>query len=136
MASDKVFAGLLQRIANSFTFDFFVIALTAWISAGWLSAATADVLGATVQAPTSPRLKFATIAVPLCSLIALLTLFLVTQMRVLFGGAEFLQQTEGLTIANYARDGFFQLILAASIVQAVRAENWYAAGAAVQCTAP
>ncbi len=116
MSSDKVFEGLLQRIANSLTSDLFVIVLIAWISAGWLSAATGDVLGATVQVPTSPRLRFATIAVPLYSLVALLTLFLVTQTRVLFGGAEFLRQTEGLTVANYARDGFFQLILAAGIV--------------------
>ncbi len=116
ISSDKTFEGLLQRIANSFTSDVFVIVLIAWFAAGWFSAATGDALGATVRAPTSPRLRFASIAVPLYSLVAVLTLFLITQTRVLFGGAEFLRQTEGLTGATYARDGFFQLILAAGIV--------------------
>ena len=119
LASDKVFEGLLQRVANlNSVGHLFVIVLVAWFAAGWLRAATGDALGASLPAPQSPALRFATIAVPLYSLVTLLTLFLATQARVLFGGAEFLRQTEGLTVATYARDGFAQLIVAAGVVLA------------------
>ena len=119
LASDQVFEGLLQHVANlNSVGHLFVIVLVAWFSAGWLRAATGDALGSSLPAPQSPALRFATIAVPLYSLVTLLTLFLATQARVLFGGAEFLRQTEGLTVATYARDGFAQLIVAAGVVLA------------------
>ncbi len=119
VASDKVFEGQLQRVANlNSVGHLFVTVLVAWFAAGWLRAATGDAIGASVPAPTSPALRVATIAVPLYSLVTLLTLFLITQARVLFGGADFLRQTEGLTVATYARDGFAQLIVAAGVVLA------------------
>ncbi|NJK42356.1 MAG: DUF4173 domain-containing protein [Aquincola sp.] len=50
------------------------------------------------------------------ALLALLATYLATQVRVLFGGAEFLRVTQGLTVAEYAREGFFQLIVASGVV--------------------
>jgi hypothetical protein len=35
---------------------------------------------------------------------------------VLYGGAEYLRTTAGLTVAEYAREGFFQLVVVAGIV--------------------
>ncbi|MCC7055665.1 MAG: DUF4173 domain-containing protein [Gemmatimonadaceae bacterium] len=119
-ASDKVFEHLLDTVGKSLAADtighLLVILLVAWITAGWFRAATGNTLGASVPAPASPGLRFASVAVPLYSLVALLSLFLLTQARVLFGGAAFLRETAGLTVANYAREGFFQLILASVIV--------------------
>ena len=120
MSSDQVFASVLDNAMQFVAVDSFghvaLAAFLAWIAAGWLRAATGDTLAGDIPAPASPGLRFASIAVPLYSLVALLALFLATQARVLFGGAEFLRQTAGLTVANYARQGFFQLILASAIV--------------------
>ena len=47
---------------------------------------------------------------------ALLDQDLGTQARVLFGGSSFLRDTAGLTVATYAREGFFQLVVAEGVV--------------------
>jgi hypothetical protein len=93
-----------------------VILVLAWLAAGWMRATLGDAIGAKVPVPASPRLPFLSISVGLYALIALLGTFIAVQARVLFGGAAFLRETEGLTVATYARDGFFQLILAAGVV--------------------
>ncbi len=46
---------------------------------------------------------------------ALFLLFLLVQIRTLFGGRELVEATLGLSYAEYAREGFFQLVTAASI---------------------
>lgn len=121
-ASDQVFRQVLSRITDVFAVTslnhVFIIALLSWIVSGWLRAASGGTLGASVRAPASPGLRFATVAVPVYALVALLALFLATQARVLFGGEAFLRAEEGLTVAAYAREGFFQLIMAAFIVLA------------------
>lgn len=48
-------------------------------------------------------------ALPLGVLVALFTMFVVVRLVVLFGGDEYMRQTSGLTAANYARGGFWQL---------------------------
>jgi hypothetical protein len=119
-SSDAVFSGMLEGFVSTIAFDglrhLFVAALLAWVTAGWLRAALGDAVGASFLNVRSPALPFPTVAVALYALIALLLLFVATQARVLFGGAEFLRVTEGLTVANYARDGFFQLVVAAGVV--------------------
>ena len=119
-SSDAVFDGMLERFATTIAFDgirhLFIAVLLAWIAAGWLRAALGDAVGESLLTVRSPGLPFPTVAVALYALIALLLLFVATQARVLFGGAEFLRVTEGLTVATYAREGFFQLVLAAGVV--------------------
>ncbi|WP_233281785.1 DUF4153 domain-containing protein [Prescottella equi] len=48
-------------------------------------------------------------AVPLALLDTLFAGFVAVQVRVLFGGDRHVQDTDGLTYANYARQGFWQL---------------------------
>ncbi len=119
-SSDAVFGRMLDRFVSTISAGGFghllVAALLAWMTAGWLRAALGDAVGASLFTVRSPGLPFPTVAVALYALIALLLLFVATQVRVLFGGAEFLRVTEGLTVANYAREGFFQLVLAAGVV--------------------
>lgn len=118
--SDLVFDSMLNRFVATVAFDgvrhLLVAALVAWIAAGWVRAAVGDAVGGSLLKLRAPGLPFATVAVALYALIALLLLFLATQARVLFGGAEFLRVSEGLTVANYARDGFFRLVVAAVVV--------------------
>lgn len=50
---------------------------------------------------------------------ALFAAYLLLQVRVLFGGSAYVLQTTGLTLAQYARDGFFALAFAAWLVLSV-----------------
>ncbi len=119
-ASDKVFETLMDRVGDVlFTNGLshvFTAGLLAWIGAGWLRAALGAPIGTSVPEPRSPGLRFMSVAVGLYALLALLATYLATQVRVLFGGAEFLRATQGLTVAEYAREGFFQLIVASGVV--------------------
>jgi len=50
---------------------------------------------------------------------ALFATYLLLQVRVLFGGSAYVLETTGLTLAQYARDGFFALAFAAWLVLTV-----------------
>jgi hypothetical protein len=67
-------------------------------------------------------------AVPLALLDALFLSFVVVQAAVLFGGHDHVLQTTGLTYAEYARAGFFQLVVIAALVLAVIAAASRVAG--------
>jgi hypothetical protein len=67
-------------------------------------------------APTLNRLDTLTV---LGSLNGLFAAYLLLQVRVLFGGSAYVLQTTGLTLAQYARDGFFALTCAAGLVLGV-----------------
>ncbi len=56
---------------------------------------------------------------------ALFLLFLLVQIRTLFGGREIVETTLGLSYAEYAREGFFQLVTAAAIaLSGLLAADW------------
>lgn len=61
--------------------------------------------------------------IPVAALIVVFAAFLGTQMAVLFGGDGYVQRTAGLTYAEYARSGFWQLsivsLLALAVIAAV-----------------
>lgn len=59
--------------------------------------------------------------IPLILLDALFLAFVVVQLAVLFGGHDHVLETAGLTYAEYARQGFGQLIAAATLTLAVTA---------------
>lgn len=65
---------------------------------------------------TSPALRFTTAATVLVALDLLFLVFVAVQARWLFGGAALVQETTGLTVAEYARRGFFELVTAAALV--------------------
>jgi hypothetical protein len=58
-------------------------------------------------------------AIPLVLLDALFLAFVAVQLTVLFGGHEHVLRTAGLTYAEYARQGFWQLLAAAALTFAV-----------------
>ena len=119
-SADSVFGSFLSRTAEFLALDgvhhLVVIVALAWLAMGWLLG-TLD-RSSVVRLPEirSPGLPFASAGVGLYGLVLLLTLFLGTQLRVLFGGAAYLSATAGLTVAQYAREGFFQLVVVAGIV--------------------
>jgi len=63
-----------------------------------------------------PRINLAEGAVALGLLNALFLVFVAIQLRYLFGGADLVRVTPGLSYAEYARRGFFELVAAAALV--------------------
>ena len=70
-----------------------------------------------VQSPTAKPIAS---VVPLATALGLLNflflMFVVVQLRYFFGGASLVEETSGLTFAQYARQGFFQLVVASGLV--------------------
>lgn len=66
--------------------------------------------------PDAPRLDLLSVAVPLALVEALFLLFVLIELRYFFGGAERVAAISGLTFAEYARSGFFELLAAAGLV--------------------
>ncbi len=119
-SSDDVFGKLMSmagdRIGTLGSEHLFVSLVFAWLAAGWLRAAVGDQVLEIIPRVQAPRFSFLSVGVSLYLLVALLGLFLATQMGMMFGGEAFLLRSAGLTAANYAREGFFDLIAASVVV--------------------
>lgn len=127
-----VFGGLLvsadatfESFVTSFQFDLtriashvFFAGVCAALVGGYLRGAVlgnADV-AARGERLSPPSVRFATTATALGALDLLFLLFVAVQARWLFGGAATVAATTGLTVAEYARRGFFELVTAAALV--------------------
>ena len=119
-SADQIFGNVL---ANVFAFDaesvvqhtfFFVFwgALTAGYLRWGLLGRPLTILNAEPK-PVSSIVPLAT-ALGLLNLLFLM--FVVVQLRYFFGSAALIEQTSGLTFASYARQGFFQLVVASGLV--------------------
>jgi hypothetical protein len=64
----------------------------------------------------SPELGFTSAVTALGALNLLFLVFVTLQLRYLFGGAAVIAETTGLTISEYARRGFFELVTASALV--------------------
>jgi hypothetical protein len=64
----------------------------------------------------SPELRFTSAITALGALDLLFLSFVTLQLRYLFGGAAVIVETTGLTISEYARRGFFELVTASALV--------------------
>lgn len=92
----------------------------AWVTAGYVRAAIVArrPLGVEPEQirPFRARLGIVELAVPLALLDLLFLAFVILQLPYLFGGAAHVQQAAGLTVAEYARHGFFELVVASVLV--------------------
>ncbi len=95
----------------------------AWTSTGYLrTLATANdpvlTLGSTTLArlPHKPALGFVELGIPLGALSLTFLVFVGLQARYLFGGEAVILETAGLTYAEYARGGFFELVTVATLL--------------------
>lgn len=123
-SADAVFG---HYVALAFQWDFDLLgshlaltALCAWLAGGVLRGlAGQSVLSEpTEQTEHSPRFTLGAIetATVLCLVNALFLAFVLIQFRYFFGGAAHIQATVGLTYAEYARRGFFELVTVAALV--------------------
>jgi hypothetical protein len=122
VAADAVFEGMARRVlhvnfATLFSHTFLSV-FFAWIVAGFLRGL---LVGREREFATSWRppifsLGIIETGIVLGLLNLLLLLFVLVQLRYLFGGAALVGVTPGLTYSAYARRGFFELVAAAALV--------------------
>ena len=121
MSADRVFASIvgdlvridLQALASHLA----VSALLSWLACGYLVGVSRGTRLDVVQRlrPDVPRIGLPEVATAL-GLVDLLFLgFVAVQFRYLFGGGAWVEVTPGLTYAEYARAGFFQLVAAVAL---------------------
>jgi hypothetical protein len=121
--ADPVFSGFLDRIAELLDIELIGhivgIAAASWIAAGALRGSLVPIAGdLTIPPNFMPRAGFPMVAPLLGGLALLLSAWIGVQVRVLFGGSEYVVETSGVTYAEYARAGFFELVVVSGIVLA------------------
>ncbi|MCI0330305.1 MAG: DUF4173 domain-containing protein [candidate division Zixibacteria bacterium] len=122
MAADAVFEGMVKKIIDidltEILRHLFITGLVAWIAAGTLHGIFFSKGGRLPENPSSHSLVIGntetTIALGLLNLLFLS--FVIVQFRYFFGGANLVEVTPGLTYAEYARRGFFELVAVAGLV--------------------
>jgi hypothetical protein len=113
-SADAVFAGFFQGWSPLTAISHAaLLGVGAWGMAGLLRLTSAE------RPPAVPALPFrlghVETTVILGSLVALFAAFAVAQLVVISGGGRHVIETAGLTYAEYARTGFFQLLAVAGI---------------------
>lgn len=97
-----------------------LLTVLSWASAGWLQGAVGLRGERLVEyRGTAITLPFSALAATLYGVAVLLAIFVGLQTRALFGGAEYVLVTAGLTMAEYARGGFFELVVLSVFVLAL-----------------
>ncbi len=114
VAADAVFEHL---ISDLFDFDIaellghiFLFALFAWVSGGLLRLALIGGELPPIRRPPYLKLGIVELGVALGLLDVLFSLFVLVQVRYFFGGEDQVASFTGLTYAEYARRGFFELV--------------------------
>ncbi len=130
-SADVVFRTLLTRIVNIDLSDMVshlgLTAVCAWFTGGYLTGLLFR--NRTVNRPGEiPRfitLGPIEVGVALGLLNALFAAFVAVQVRYLFGGDHLVEVTLGLTYAEYARQGFFQLVAVVALaLPALLGADW------------
>ncbi len=121
ISADPVFAGIVEDIVridlHKLGSHVLVAAILSWLTCGYLVGFTSGTRldGIRELKRASPSLRIPEVATAL-GLVSLLFLgFVTVQFRDLFGGADWVEVTSGLTYAAYAREGFFQLVAAVTL---------------------
>lgn len=121
-AADPVFGALVSRtlqavLPDDFWGHIFVAITCAWVAAGLLSVLLFDRNASPEPPAGSPlALGIGEVGTTLAVLDVLFLAFVLVQVRYFFGGAEIVAIVPGLTYAEYARAGFFQLATVTALV--------------------
>jgi len=121
-AADAVFESLLSSavpsVPNRWVVHVVLATAIAWMSAGLLRDLLATREEERLVSPriAAPRLGAIELAVALSAVNLLFLAFVLVQLRFLFGGRDLVEARVGLTYAEYARQGFFELVVVALLV--------------------
>ena len=90
----------------------------AWVAGGYLRgvALRRGTAAGVVRGPGSASLGMMEMGIVLAALDVLFLVFVIVQFRYFFGGGSLVQASTGLTYAEYARRGFFELVTVAALV--------------------
>ncbi len=127
MSADPGFEGLVRSLVDwNFEVLFQHVLLTgfiAWTTAGYLSTLTTvdnpvHKVGQTLVrgAERRPSLGLVELGIPLGALGVIFATFVAVQAQYLFGGEQVIFEKAGLTYAEYARRGFFELVTASTLL--------------------
>ncbi|GAA1576076.1 hypothetical protein GCM10009827_117420 [Dactylosporangium maewongense] len=105
-AFSQVLSDVVPTVSVGRVFLFILCALIA-VAAVYTVAAPPDL--STIDKPGTARLRRLEWGLPIGALVLLYSGFVVVQATVLFGGQHHVLQTAGLSYAEYARSGFWQL---------------------------
>jgi hypothetical protein len=120
--ADAAFAHLLGELVPDQAIDHPAGRAATWAAVVGIGGALLWAGRASEVAPTAPagrRLGRTESIVPLVALIALFAVFVALQLTALYAGNDYVVRTAGLTYAEYAREGFAQLLAAAALTLAV-----------------
>jgi len=109
--ADRLLETGLDRVASHLAFAL----VLAWIAGGLAYAVAGVRVGELAPAPGTLGRWAGEAIVALVLIDVLFAVFLGVQVSVLFGGRELVEATSGMTYAEYARSGFFQLAVAGAI---------------------
>jgi hypothetical protein len=123
-----VFAGLLMQadaafdtlLSRALDVEWFVehgarVGLVAWLAAGLLRGLAGSVSPSAIASRRAGSLGLGEIGPVLATVDLLFLLFVAVQFRYLFGGGELVRTLTGLSYAEYARRGFFELVAVAAL---------------------
>jgi hypothetical protein len=130
-SADPVFGRLLGRMFNPEPLlqHAAVILVGSWVASGLLWALT-RAPSATEAAPRGGRVSSPAIAGALAPIAVLFLAFLIVQSRYLFGGRAVVLSSTDLSVSEYARHGFFELVaVSAAMLPILLLADW----AADQC---
>jgi uncharacterized protein DUF4153 len=122
-SADPVFAGVLENVLaiepEEVMGHLALMGFFGWISVGYFTGALLPFPAArtlVLKPPAGVSLGIAPAATALALVNLLFLVFVVVQLRYLFGGGTFVFETTGLTLAEYARSGFFELVTVSGLV--------------------
>ncbi|MDQ7911065.1 DUF4173 domain-containing protein [Phytohabitans sp. ZYX-F-186] len=125
-SADAAFAELAGRVTPEFSAAtlarwvyVFAFATLGLLGGAYLLAAPPRLTG--LERPAKTRLHRLEWTLPLVALNAIFLAFVAVQLTVLFGGAGHVLRTAGLTYAEYARRGFWQLLVVTALTLGVLA---------------
>jgi hypothetical protein len=132
--ADAVFGELLGALApdvDAIAPHVLAAVFFAWLAAGALRGLLAPARSEQEQLPIRTGRRSGTeIVVALALVDALFLLFVAVQLGTFFGGDALVRRELGLTYAEYAREGFFQLVAATALaVPLLLAADWLLRGA-------
>ncbi|MGB2958985.1 MAG: DUF4173 domain-containing protein, partial [Bacteroidota bacterium] len=121
VAADALFEHVVLEVLNinfaELFCHFFTIAFVTWVMGGILR--ERFLTGTRSWSIQTPRkgfsLGFTEIAIILGSVVFLSLAFVLTQFVYLFGGSQYVLGAEALTVAEYARRGFFELVVVSGL---------------------
>jgi hypothetical protein len=108
--------GLTTFVSEDLLARLMLMAVFGWIASGLLRGVLPGPTGNPIARLRLPRLGIEETAVVLGLVTALFSVFVVLQLGYLFGGRGAIESISGLTVAEYARRGFFELVAAAGLV--------------------